>query len=79
MKKTDKNIVDKDLMQDEYDFDYSKGTRGKYARLAIEENGYIKLTPELQKIFKTSEDVNNVLNAIISAIPRPKKRIVKSI
>jgi hypothetical protein len=39
-----------------------------------EENGYIKLTPELQKIFKTSEDVNNALKAVIAAIPKARKR-----
>ena len=61
-------------MREEYDFDYSKGVIGKYARKATEENGYIKLSPEIHKIFKTSDDVNRALKAVISAIPKPRKR-----
>lgn len=61
MKKLEKKEISDDYMRDEYDFDYSKGVRGKYARETSEENGYIKLNPEIQKIFKTSEEVNNAL------------------
>jgi hypothetical protein len=56
-------------MRDEYDIDFKKGTKGKYARKATEENGYIKLTPELQSIFRTSEEVNSALKALVSAVP----------
>ena len=61
-------------MRDEYDFDYSKCARGKYYRQATEENGYIRLSPEAQKIFKTSEDVNKALLAIISSMPSSQSR-----
>jgi hypothetical protein len=74
MKNSANNKVPEDFMREEYDFEYSKGIVGKYARKAIESNGYIKLTPELQKIFKTSEDVNNALNAVIKAIPKTKRK-----
>jgi hypothetical protein len=79
MKNQNKKEVSDDFMREEYDFDYSKGIRGKYARRATEENGYIKLTPELQKIFKTSEDVNNALKSIITAIPKSKRKITHTV
>jgi len=74
MKNQNKSEEKEEIIRDEYNFDYSKGIRGKYARKATEENGYIKLSPEVNKIFKTTEDVNNALKALISAIPKPKKR-----
>ena len=77
MKNQHKTETPDDFMRDEYDFDYSKGVRGKYARKAIEENGYIKLSPELQRIFKSSEEVNIALKAIISAIPKSRRRTTK--
>lgn len=79
MKNQHKKEVPDDFMRDEYEFDYSKGVRGKYARKATEENGYIKLAPELQKLFKTSEEVNNALKAVISAIPKTRKRSVLTV
>ncbi len=66
--------VPEDFMRDEYNFDYSKGVRGKYARKITEENGYVKLSPEVRKIFKTSEEVNNALKDVIKAIPKKKER-----
>lgn len=75
MKKPNKVEIPDDYMRDEYEFDYSKGVRGKYARETSEENGYVKLSPDIHKIFKTSEDVNNALKAVISAVPNLGKAI----
>ena len=69
MKKKVKNTVSEDFMRDEYEFDYKKGVRGKYYRETTEENGYIKLSPDVLKIFKTSEEVNKALKSLILAIP----------
>lgn len=77
MKNQNKHQIPDDFMRDEYDFDYSQGVRGKYARKATEENGYVKLSPEVQKVFKTSEDVNNALRAVIRAIPKYTRQTVK--
>ncbi|MCX6155227.1 MAG: hypothetical protein NT007_13820 [Candidatus Kapabacteria bacterium] len=74
MKNLSNKEIPEDFMREEYQFDYSKGVRGKYARKTTEENGYIMLSPELQKIFKTSEDVNNALNAVVHALPKSMKR-----
>jgi len=57
-----------DTLRKEYKFDYSKGVKGKYFRQNIEENGYIKLLPEVQKYFKTSEEVNSILLSVMNAI-----------
>lgn len=46
-------------------------------RLTTKDNLYIKLTEKLQKIFKKSEEVNNALRAVISAIPKSRKRANK--
>jgi hypothetical protein len=70
MKNQHKKEIPDDFMREEYDFDYSKGIIGKYTRKATEANGYIKISPELLKVFKTSEDVNNALKALIDAIPK---------
>ena len=72
--KNQHNSEDELEMRDEYDFDYSNCVRGKYYRQATEENGYIRLSPETQKIFKNSEDVNKALLAIISSILKSKFR-----
>lgn len=68
-KKLIENDLPEESMRNEYDFDYSKGIRGKYKRQLSEEEGYIKLLPEVRKIFKTSESVNKALLAFINAYP----------
>jgi hypothetical protein len=68
-KKSIKNDLPELSMRNEYDFDYSKGIRGKYKRQISEEEGYIKLLPEVRKVFKSSESVNKALLAIINAYP----------
>ncbi|OGU13359.1 MAG: hypothetical protein A2X61_14760 [Ignavibacteria bacterium GWB2_35_12] len=76
MKNQHKKKVPDNFMRKEYDFDYSTGTRGKYARKATEKNGYVKLTDDVHKYFKTSEDVNNALRAVIEAFPKARQRAV---
>jgi hypothetical protein len=57
-----------DTLREEYTFDYSKGVKGKYYSHNIEENGYVKLLPDVQKYFKTSEEVNKILLSVMNAI-----------
>lgn len=66
-----------DKLRDEYTFDYSKGVIGKYYRENIEENGYIKLAPELQKYFKTSKEVNDFLLSIIKVLKDNNSNFIK--
>lgn len=72
------NMELEDDLRDEYTFDYSKGKVGKYYRENIEENGYIKLVPELQKYFKTSEEVNSFLLSIIKVIKNNNSNFLNS-
>jgi hypothetical protein len=62
---------DRDLEDDllrEYNFDYSKAHRNRFA-VSSDETITVKLEPDVAEVFKTSEDVNKALRAIISAIP----------
>jgi hypothetical protein len=59
--------IEEDLLP-EYNFDYSKARLNRFADF-MDKTITIKLEPDVAKIFKTSEDVNKVLRAIISALP----------
>jgi hypothetical protein len=56
-------------MLPEYNFDCSKARSNRFATFT-DKNITVKLEPDVAKIFKTSEDVNKALRAIISAIPK---------
>ena len=77
MKKTNQNI-DQDEMSEHYDFDYSKAKPNHYAAILAEQEGYVKLQPDIKKVFKTSEQVNDVLRAIINSFPKSGKSLMKS-
>lgn len=49
---------------DEYDF--SAGTRGKYAERYAEGSNVVALSPDVAKSFPDSESVNRALRALIS-------------
>ncbi|MEI6089378.1 MAG: hypothetical protein WCR42_02910 [bacterium] len=77
MKKTDNimnNLDDEDEMLDNYDFDYSKAKPNRFAAKLAEQDGYIKLQPDIHKVFETSDQVNNALRALINAMPKKKNR-----
>ncbi len=74
MKKSVKKIDD---LLPHYEFDYSKAQPNIFASYLTEQAGYIKLQPDVRKFFKTSEDVNKVLRAIINAIPKVRKKTEK--
>ena len=50
-------------MRDEYDF--SDGTRGKYAKRYAQGSNVVVLDPDIAKSFKTAEEVNKALRALI--------------
>ena len=68
--KSKKNTNDE--MRTEYDF--SKGIRNKYASRLVEQQHLIRLDPDAAKVFKTSEEVNTALHAIITALPKSQRR-----
>lgn len=63
------NELDDDLL-DEYDFaSMGNGIRGKYAKQYHGDAKLIMLDADIAKVFTTSESVNKVLRAILSAFP----------
>jgi uncharacterized DUF497 family protein len=67
-------INDKDDLQPEYDFDYSKGERGKYyqgrGRLVIR----VSLDEDVAKHYSTTESVNAALRQLIAQGKAPAPR-----
>lgn len=57
---------DKDDLQAEYKFDYSKA---KPNRFATDERTVVVLDEELSKIFTTPESVSKALRALLDAVP----------
>ncbi len=68
MKNLNNNEIDDNFMREEYDF--SESLPNKYAKILKNELDYIKIEPDVQEVFKTSEEVNKALRAIIQAIPK---------
>ncbi len=52
-----------DDMLPEYDF--SKGIRGKYAKRYAEGSNVVVLSPDVAKVFPTSESVNEALRTLV--------------
>ncbi len=59
-----------DELLPEYNFDYSKASPNRFAMSKDEDSITVTLEPDVAKIFKTSEEVNKALRAILSAIPQ---------
>jgi uncharacterized DUF497 family protein len=69
---SDKKELEDDLLP-EYDFDYSKGVRGKYytgRRLII----YIRIDEDVAKYFSTNDAVNTALRQLIAEGRAPAPR-----
>ncbi len=72
MKNTQPSKPNKNLQDDllpEYNFDYSKARPNRFAKQENETKITVILESDVAKVFKTSEQVNKALRAIISAIP----------
>jgi hypothetical protein len=57
-------------MRSEYRFDYSKATPNRFARRARAKSVVVLLAPDVAKVFKTGQSVNDALRAILKAMPR---------
>jgi hypothetical protein len=62
---------EKDL-RSEYRFDYAKARPNRFARRARAKTVVVLLAPDVAKVFKTGESVNDALRAILKAVPRRK-------
>ncbi len=66
-----------DELRPEYDFDYSKGVRGKYyQRLLVEGSNVIVLEPDIAKAFHDSASVNEALRSLLE-LTRSTKRLTR--
>ncbi|MFH1049936.1 MAG: hypothetical protein V1779_03280 [bacterium] len=69
-----KNITYKNEMEDEllpeYEFDFSKSKPNRFVQLLKKQANCIQLEPDIQKVFRNSDEVNNALRAVINAIPK---------
>lgn len=63
------NSIDNDDLLNEYDFDYQKARPNRFINSKKKQQITVILDPDVAQIFKSSQDVNNALRAIISAIP----------
>jgi len=54
-------------LRPEYDFDYSKGVRGKYYKRLLEEGtNVVVLEPDIAKAFSDSVAVNTALRSLLN-------------
>jgi hypothetical protein len=68
MKKTKTNTEPKeDDLLPEYEIDYSKAKRNPYYKKNVT---FIEIDQEIADVFKTSENINKVLKAIVKSIPK---------
>ena len=57
-----------DELRPEYDFDYSKGVRGKYYKRILKEGAnVVVLEPDVAKAFPNSAAVNDALRVVLKA------------
>ena len=59
-------------MRSEYRFDYAKARPNRFARRARAKSVVVLLAPDVAKVFRTGESVNDALRAIMKAVPRRK-------
>ena len=59
-------------MVPEYRFDYKKAKPNRFAARMKNEPLIVMIEPDIAKVFKSSEQVNKALRALISAMPEGK-------
>jgi hypothetical protein len=62
-----KNSSENSDMREEYDF--SKSVPNKYASVLRKQENFVRIDPDIFKIFNTEEKVNKALRSIIEALP----------
>ena len=62
-------------MRPEYDF--SRGVRGKHAARFAKGTNIVVLDPDVAKVFRDSESVNETLRALLPILARRRKRVVR--
>ena len=66
-----------DDLRPEYDFDYSKGVRGRYYRRLLEEgSNVVVLEPDVAEAFRDSAAVNEALRSLLE-LTRSTRRLTR--
>lgn len=63
-------------MSPEYRFDYKKAKPNRFAEKMKNEPVVVLLDDDVANVFKTTEQVNKALRALISAMPENKTKIL---
>jgi len=63
-------------MSSEYHFDYKKAKPNRFAEKMKNEHVVVLLDADVAKVFKTTEQVNSALRALISAMPAKKTKMI---
>ena len=72
--KSKKQII-RDELRPEYEFDYSKATRGKYYKRLLKEGAnVVVLEPDVAKAFRDSAAVNDALRSLLD-LTRSTRRL----
>jgi hypothetical protein len=58
------------------EYDFSKGVRGKYAKRYAEGSNVVVLSPDMAKVFPTSESVNEALRTLVLVGRKKGEKIV---
>lgn len=64
-----------DELRDEYQLDYRMARPNRFAGRIEEGSIVVSLDADVSKVFTTSESVNSVLRALISAMPAAPKKV----
>ena len=67
-----------DEMKAEYNFDYSKGIRGKYYEAAMRNKGFAKLDQDILTAFPSNQDLNAALHSLMQASRHVRQSVVAS-
>jgi hypothetical protein len=62
MKKKAKSVRPSDMLPE---YDFSHGVRGKYTKQYAEGSNVVVLSPDVAKVFPTSESVNEALRTLV--------------
>ena len=77
MKKTSETKPDKvEEMAAEYRFDYEKAKPNRFAKKMETEPLIVMIESDVAEVFKTPEQVNKALRALISAMPEKETKSV---
>jgi hypothetical protein len=57
------------------EYDFGNGVRGKYAKRYAEGSNVVVLSPDLTKVFPTSESVNEALRTLVRVGRKPSRKL----